>query len=457
MSTAAPTKPDELEATLLDEKALAEMTGADGKLDPQKLSTFIHDYARETFEKDNGLRTQLKDAVEAGLRSFAEQNEGKRLPMGGDPPAGDMAIYAPLNLSKVEARQVAATGRGPGAILEGEWKSLSEFAQATWHRQISLKGLDPRLVKNDFSSLIGADGGFLVPEVLRAELMRLSLEIGIVRPRARVIPMDSLTVPFPTIDDTSHATSVYGGIIGYWTPESGQLTESQATFGRILLEAKKLTAYCEVPNELLADSIISFEAFINSAYPEALAFFEDVGFLRGSGAGEPLGVHNASVVVAVAKETGQAAATIVWENLVKVYARMLPASLGRAVWVASIDCFPELATMSLSVGTGGSAIWLNNGAAGPPMTILGLPVIFTEKMPVLGTQGDIGLYDFGYYLIGDRQAISMASSPHFKFQNDQTVYRFIERVDGRPWLQTALTPRNAGPTLSPFVQVATRA
>ena len=87
----------------------------------------------------------------------------------------------------------------------------------------------------------------------------------------------------------------------------------------------------------------------------------------------------------------------------------------------------------------------------------GRPVIFTEKMPVLGTQGDIGLYDFGYYLIGDRQAISMASSPHFKFQNDQTVYRFIERVDGRPWLQTALTPRNAGPTLSPFVQVATRA
>jgi HK97 family phage major capsid protein len=136
---------------------------------------------------------------------------------------------------------------------------------------------------------------------------------------------------------------------------------------------------------------------------------------------------------------------------------MLPSSLGRAVWICSINTFPELATMALSVGTGGSAIWLNNGAVGPPMTILGRPVIFTEKTPTLGTVGDICLVDFGFYLIGDRQVMSAMSSPHFKFQNDQTAYRIIERVDGRPWIQSAITPRNNGDTLSPFVALATRA
>jgi HK97 family phage major capsid protein len=147
----------------------------------------------------------------------------------------------------------------------------------------------------------------------------------------------------------------------------------------------------------------------------------------------------------------------VWENIVKMFARMLPSSLGRAVWVASIDTFPELATMALSVGTGGSAIWLNNGAEGPPMTILGRPVIFTEKAPsVLGTQGDISFVDFGYYLIGDRQVMSAMSSPHFEFNADKTAYRIIQRVDGRPWLQSAITPANNGPTLSPFVQLGTR-
>jgi len=186
-----------------------------------------------------------------------------------------------------------------------------------------------------------------------------------------------------------------------------------------------------------------------------LAWYEDVAFISGSGVGEPLGFIACPAMVQVAKETGQAAATILWENIVKMYARMLPASLGRAVWIASIDTFPELATMALSVGTGGSAIWLNNGQAGPPMTILGRPVIFTEKTSVLGTAGDINFVDLGYYLIGDRQAMQASSSEHYKFQNDKTVYRIIERLDGRPWLQSSITPKNGAGNLSPFVQIAT--
>jgi HK97 family phage major capsid protein len=172
----------------------------------------------------------------------------------------------------------------------------------------------------------------------------------------------------------------------------------------------------------------------------------------------PLGFANAAnaAIIANAAEAGQPATTIVWENIVKMFARMLPSSLGRAVWIASIDTFPELATMALSVGTGGSAIWLNNGQTGPPMTILGRPVIFTEKAPRLGSQGDISFVDLGMYLIGDRQVMSAMSSPHYKFQNDQTAYRIIERVDGRPWMQSAITPKNSGNTLSAFVQLAAR-
>jgi HK97 family phage major capsid protein len=112
--------------------------------------------------------------------------------------------------------------------------------------------------------------------------------------------------------------------------------------------------------------------------------------------------------------------------------------------------------MALSVGTGGSAIWLNNGVQGPPMTILGRPVIFTEKAPKIGDAGDINLIDFGFYLIGDRQVMSAMSSPHYKFGNDMTAFRIIERVDGRPWLQSAITPKNNGAQLSAYVKLAER-
>src|SRR3546814_2482286 len=48
-----------------------------------------------------------------------------------------------------------------------------------------------------------------------------------------------------------------------------------------------------------------------------------------------------------------------------MYARMLPSSLERAVWIASPDTFVELATMALTVGTGGSAVWLTDGTGAP--------------------------------------------------------------------------------------------
>jgi len=128
------------------------------------------------------------------------------------------------------------------------------------------------------------------------------------------------------------------------------------------------------------------------------------------------------------------------------------------VWVMNSTVMPELYGLSLNVGTGGSAMFIANGGIGgtPGSTLLGRPIIFTEKAQALGTAGDIRLVDFSHYLIGDRQSIELAVSEHSRFLTDETEFRLIQRVDGRPWLDSALTPKN-GDTLSPFVQLATRA
>jgi HK97 family phage major capsid protein len=141
-----------------------------------------------------------------------------------------------------------------------------------------------------------------------------------------------------------------------------------------------------------------------------------------------------------------------------MYARMIPSSINRAVWLASPDTFVELATMALNVGTGGSAVWLTDGVGAPVLTLLGRPVILTEKAPAaLGTQGDLSFVDVGMYLIGDRQMMTVDSSPHVKFTSDKTTYRMIQRNDGRPWVESAITPKNNSATLSPFVQLDDRA
>lgn len=451
-----PTGAAELEEMLGDSARMQNVFG-----DKAKFGEFIANYARTVNEKDNSIATQVREQTQQVLAQWIREN----------PDALVRPNMKPSD-THTQDRGERYNRRAPGAKVDelfaqggdgADLYSVSErFLKAIYHRNESPDARDMRgkldAIRNDFGSHVPADGGFLIPETLRSEVLRVALETAVVRPRARVVPMETLKIPFPTLDSTSNASSVYGGITGYWTEEGGALTESSAKFGRITLEAKKFTAYTEVPNELFSDSIISLEAFIGQSFPEAVNFFEDVAFMRGDGVGRPLGwLHEGNVAaLTVAKETGQAAATIVWENIVKMYARMLPTSHSRAVWIVNQTVFPELATMALSVGTGGSAIWLNNGTEGPPMTILGRPVVVTEKADVLGTAGDISFVDLGYYLIGDRQTIQAETSPHYRFANDQTAIRFIERVDGRPWLKNVVQPHK-GDTLSPFVKLATRA
>lgn len=359
------------------------------------------------------------------------------------------------------SKGAAYNAESPFAVLDREFKDTADFVRSTWHRNNRPEDAARwSKIRNDYSSISPADGGFLIPERLRAELLRVALESTIVRSRARVVPMDSLRVPFPTIDSTSNASSVHGGIVAYWTAEGAALVESQAKFGRIVLEAAKLTARADIPNELLQDSIISLAAFVEDAFPEALAYFEDVAFISGNGVGQPLGVLNAgsSGAIEVAKRTGQPADSIVVENLADMYSRMLPTSLGSAVWLVPPDAFTELVTMGLSVGTGGGPVFMMNGIQGAPaMTIFGRPVIVTEKVAKLGDAADVAFVDFRHYLIGDRMQMRAESSAHYQFGNDITTYRVIERVDGRPSILSAITPRNSGATLSPYVKLAERA
>lgn len=462
MSFVMPTTADEFEDFLSDPARVENL------FTEKKFGDFIKEYANVTRAKDQDIDRQVNESVQRTMAAYLKdlKDEGAS---GFDVPPDIRPNNATYRGNSTFNRGALYNKNAPGAALDKEFSNSADYLRKTWHlaNEYGVKDAGKaqgriREIMNSFGSTVPADGGFLIPEVLRSQLLQVALEGAVVRPRATVVPMESLRVPIPMIDSTSNVSSVFGGIVAYWTEEAAALTESQASFGRVVLDAKKLTLYAEMPNELIADAT-AFAGFFDQMFPKACSFYEDYAFMRGTGVGEPLGFINCPAVASVAAETGQPSTSIVYENIVKMYARMLPSSLASAVWIASIDTFPQLATMALSVGTGGSAVWMGGGGpatagavATPPVTILGCPVFFTEKAPTLGTTGDLAFVDLSYYLIGDRQVMSATSSPHYRFANDKTVYRIIERVDGRPWLQSAITPKNNGNALSPFVQLASR-
>jgi HK97 family phage major capsid protein len=339
------------------------------------------------------------------------------------------------------------------------YHSMSEFICDVFETKpgAQWKGVNPRL-KTAFAEGAGATGSFLVPEEFRAEVYALEIEADQFEPLATTLPMASMQLRVPTILDTTHVGSVFGGITGFWEAEAATLQESEPTFDMIQLNAKKLTLYTVASNEILNDGAISLEALIRQRYPQAAAWYRSTAWWNGTGAGNPQGILTAPAAYAQAKESGQAAATILYENIVNMYSHMLPTSHARAVWFVHPNVLPQLATMALSVGTGGGPIFVQFGGAQNafPYTIFGRPVIVSEHMATLGTQGDIAYCDLSYYLIGRRQDLSFEVSQHVKFINDQTVWRFIERLDGRPWIASTLTLEHGSFQVSPFVLLATR-
>ena len=297
-------------------------------------------------------------------------------------------------------------------------------------------------------------GGYFVPPEFTAELLDAALEDEIVRPRCRVVPMltDQKKVASFAHSDSSSSV-LFGAYSGGWAGEATTATDQTPAVRQIELNAKKLFLYSTASRELLEDGE-SFTSQLRQAMIKSASWFLDDALLNGDGSNKPKGVLGDVAQVTVSKETGQAAATIVYPNLTKMFARLHPASMKNSVWVASSTTIPQLTQMSVDVGTGGSHIRAMSEVDGS-FNILSRPVIFTEKLASVGTLNDIILVDFTQYLVGLRQEIVIDSSKHIGFASDTVAFRCILRVDGQGTWSAPYTPKT-GSTQSWIVKLATR-
>lgn len=310
------------------------------------------------------------------------------------------------------------------------------------------------------NELVGSEGGFLVQTDFSSELLRLVHETGQLSRRANRKPIgpNANGLKLNAIDESSRADgSRWGGVRAYWTAEAGSLTGSKPKYSQFELTLQKLTGLYYPTDELLADTTALGE-FAGEAFVEEFGFKLDDAIVRGTGAGMPLGWLNSGGTVSVAKETGQAAATILGENVKKMYARMWARSIPRAEWFINQDCWPQIFELHQVIGTGGVPLFIPaNGLSGAPFgTLLGRPIVPIEQAETVGTVGDISFADLSQYQIIEKGGIAQASSIHVQFTTDETTFRWVLRTNGRPKRDSALTPFKGSATQSSFVTLATR-
>jgi HK97 family phage major capsid protein len=82
--------------------------------------------------------------------------------------------------------------------------------------------------------------------------------------------------------------------------------------------------------------------------------------------------------------------------------------------------------------------------------------LFTEKVPSLGTEGDISLLDLSTYVVGLRSGMRFDTSIHVAFATDELLSRIIERHDGQSLWNEPLTLADGVTTVSPVVTLADR-
>jgi len=313
----------------------------------------------------------------------------------------------------------------------------------------------PGLIRAAMTETVPSDGGFLVPGQTAEKIHNVSLENEIIMPRAFVQPMKSNEIKIPAMSIGNHSANLYGGFTASYTAEAGTISEADPKVRSMLLNAKKLTGLIRFSAELSQD-IPGGEGQIINICGKGLSWYRDKAFLKGTGSGEPLGILNASCLVTVAKETGQQADTIAYENLTKMMSRMFSGSFGNSFWLCHQTTIPQLLTLSVSVGTGGDHIPVMTKSGGG-FEILTRPVVFTEKTEKLGDLGDIMLIDASQYVVGLRSEMRFDTSIHVHFATDELLARLIERHDGQPLWDSALTLEDGATTVSPFVALAARA
>jgi HK97 family phage major capsid protein len=198
------------------EELLADGAKVQNLMAEGQFKDVVASYAKVVAKKDVEIQAQVKEETQRVLAEYLRENENheglRLLAQGGvdavTRPANEH--YAPKALgARFKAKEY-------GESLANFLKDISPRATMTAELMAKREALKNAVA----ASGEPASGGFLVPEAFRAELLQLSLEQGVVRPRARIVPMETSRVLYPFLDDTSHATNVFGGVQAYWTAES---------------------------------------------------------------------------------------------------------------------------------------------------------------------------------------------------------------------------------------------
>lgn len=304
-----------------------------------------------------------------------------------------------------------------------------------------------------------APGSFLIPQKYVADVVKGLEEKMIVMPLAKNYKIkrgqgESVLVPCIESYDYSSSTPV-AGIDVYFTAEGATISEVTPTIRQLSLKLNKVSAVCDVTEELLFSSAVNTGDLINEIFSEALSFKLDSVFLTsaGTGSGLPLSIVSGGDIISVSGESGQDSDTLIALNVANMLKRLMPSAWNDSVWVCSVSNIPQLLQAGFAKGTSYMPLKVFNEVSGK-YYLLGRPVLFSQHTGSLGDANSIMLCNFKKYAILTRDTMMIRVDTSAGFKQDIVSYKLTYYVDAQSVNSKTTTLADGVNTVSNFVSIA---
>ena len=234
-----------------------------------------------------------------------------------------------------------------------------------------------------------------------------------------------------------------------WTECCATLNEIDLAVYDASVYCNKVGAFIPVCNAIIEDSDLDLVSEILSAIGQSIGIALDKAILYGTGVKMPLGIvtrlaqtsepadysatarpwadlHTSNILTIASSVTG---ADLFKALVLDSGAAKGKYSRGEKVWVMNEQTYTALIANALSINAAGAIVSGVNGS----MPVVGGVI---EVLSFIPNNVIIGGY-FDLYLLAERRGVQLAQSEHYKFVEDQTVFKGTARYDGLPVIAEA--------------------
>jgi HK97 family phage major capsid protein len=286
------------------------------------------------------------------------------------------------------------------------------------------------------------EGGYTVQtEVVKQVLNALKAYGGMRSVATSLQTEQGNPLAYPTSDGTNE--------IGEIIAENATATASDPSFGTLPLTVYKFSSkIITVPFELLQDSAVDIESFINDRIVSRLGRIGNLVFTTGTGTGQPTGIVTAAQVGITAATGGSL--TVLYDNLVDLQHSIDPAYRDGAFFMMHDSTIKAIRKLKDS---NGRPLWVPDFDGGITAaqggTLLGSPVVLNQQMPVMAPNAKSILFgNFKNYIIRDVMAMNL-----FRFTD--SVYASKGQVGFLAWMRSGGNFIDNGGSVKAFQNSAT--